>query len=128
MDAAEELKRKLVEYAADTRDHKVSDDFVQLLLQVDGGMVVNNWVCQFLADILDVTVERPVVTETTALGAAYLAGLAVGLYPSLESLSDVWRCERRFEPKMPTAARTRLYVGWQDAVRRSRGAVAEMCG
>jgi glycerol kinase len=91
-------------------------------LRVDGGMVVNSFVCQFLADILDVPVERPVVTETTALGAAYLAGLAVGLYPSLESLSDAWRCERRFEPKMSAAERTRLYAGWQDAVRRARGA------
>ena len=75
------------------------DDDTETALRVDGGMVVNNWVCQFLADILDVPVERPVVTETTALGAAYLAGLAVGLYPSLESLADVWRCERRFEPQ-----------------------------
>jgi glycerol kinase len=93
-------------------------------LRVDGGMVVNSWMCQFLADILDIPVERPVVTETTALGAAYLAGLAVGLYPSLESLSQVWRCERRFEPKMSRADRDRLYAGWLDAIRRSRGAVA----
>jgi glycerol kinase len=90
-------------------------------LRVDGGMVANSWLCQFLADILDVPVERPVVTETTALGAAYLAGLAVGLYPSLESLAEVWRCERRFEPKMADAERTRLYAGWLDAIRRSRG-------
>ena len=81
------------------------DDHTETALRVDGGMVVNNWVCQFLADILDVPVERPVVTETTALGAAYLAGLAVGLYPSLESLADVWRCERRFEPQMPRRRR-----------------------
>jgi glycerol kinase len=91
-------------------------------------MVVNSFVCQFLADILDVPVERPVVTETTALGAAYLAGLAVGLYPSLESLSDVWRCERRFEPKMTAAERDRLYAGWRDAIRRSRGATAQPPG
>jgi glycerol kinase len=90
-------------------------------LRVDGGMVANSWLCQFLADILDVPVERPVVTETTALGAAYLAGLAVGLYPSLESLSGVWQCERRFEPKMSAADRSRLYAGWLDAIRRSRG-------
>jgi glycerol kinase len=94
-------------------------------LRVDGGMVANSWVCQFLADILDVPVERPAVTETTALGAAYLAGLAVGLYPSLESLADVWRCERRFEPKMAATERHRLYAGWLDAVRRSRGALAQ---
>jgi glycerol kinase len=90
-------------------------------LRVDGGMVANSWLCQFLADILDVPVERPVVTETTALGAAYLAGLAVGLYPSLESLAEVWQCERRFEPKMGAAERDRLYAGWLDAIRRSRG-------
>jgi glycerol kinase len=99
------------------------DESTETALRVDGGMVVNSWVCQFLADILDVPVERPMVTETTALGAAYLAGLAVGLYPSLESLGDVWRCERRFEPKMARADRDRLYAGWQDAIRRSRGAV-----
>jgi glycerol kinase len=94
----------------------------QAALRVDGGMVANNWLCQFLADILDVPVERPVVTETTALGAAYLAGLAVGLYPSLESLAEVWQSERRFEPKMGAAERDRLYAGWLDAVRRARGA------
>jgi glycerol kinase len=90
-------------------------------LRVDGGMVANDWVCQFLADILDLPVERPVVTETTALGAAYLAGLAVGLYPSLDTLGEIWRCERRFEPKMGAAQRDRLYAGWNDAVRRARG-------
>ena len=69
-------------------------------VRVDGGMVANDWLCQFLADILDVPVERPAVTETTALGAACLAGLEVGLYPSLEALAGAWRCERRFEPQM----------------------------
>jgi len=92
-------------------------------LRVDGGMVANTWVCQFLADILDVPVERPVVTETTALGAAYLAGLAAGLYPSLDALSDVWQCDQRFEPQMAAADRDRLYAGWCDAIRRTRGAV-----
>src|SRR5690606_26441361 len=64
-------------------------------VRVDGGMVANDWVCQFLADILDLPVERPAVIETTALGAAFLAGLEVGLYPSLEALAATWRCERR---------------------------------
>jgi glycerol kinase len=81
---------------------------------------VNDWVCQFLADILDVAVERPAVIETTALGAAYLAGLEVGLYPSLEALAGAWRCERRFEPRMSVADRERRYAGWRDAVRRTR--------
>ena len=109
---------------ADLPDGHNPDANGETALRVDGGMVANSWVCQFLADILDVPVERPVVTETTALGAAYLAGLAVGLYPSLESLADVWRCERRFEPKMAAAERHRLYAGWLDAIRRSRGALA----
>jgi glycerol kinase len=91
-------------------------------LRVDGGMVANNWVCQFLADILEVPVERPAVTETTALGAAFLAGLEVGLYPSLAALAATWRCERRFEPRMAAAERQALYAGWLDAVRRTRGA------
>jgi glycerol kinase len=109
-------------------DAAASDGAGPAAVRVDGGMVANDWVCQFLADILDRPVERPAVTETTALGAACLAGLAVGLYPSLESLSDVWRCERRFEPQMPAAERTRLYAGWQDAIRRSRGATPQPPG
>jgi glycerol kinase len=91
-------------------------------VRVDGGMVANAWLCQFLADILDVPVERPAVIETTALGAACLAGLEVGLYSSLEALAATWRCERRFEPQMSAPERERLYAGWQDAVRRTRSA------
>ena len=89
-------------------------------VRVDGGMVVNNWLCQFLADVLDRPVERPAVTETTALGAACLAGLAVGLYPSLHAVGEAWHLERRFEPRMGASERERLYAGWQDAVRRTR--------
>jgi glycerol kinase len=88
-------------------------------VRVDGGMVGNDWLCQFLADILDVPVERPAVTETTALGAACLAGLEVGLYPSLATLAAGWQCERRFAPQMDQARRTALYAGWRDAVRRT---------
>jgi glycerol kinase len=89
-------------------------------VRVDGGMVANDWVCQFLADILDLPVERPVLTETTALGAACLAGLEVGLYPSLDAVANMWRCERRFEPSMAPSERARLYGGWLSAVRRVR--------
>ncbi len=87
-------------------------------LRIDGGMVVNNWVSQRLADILGVPVDRPDVTETTALGAVYLAGLQVGLFASLESIAELWRCERRFTPVMDDARREALYAGWLDAVRR----------
>lgn len=89
-------------------------------LRVDGGMVVNNWVMQFLADILGVPVERPEVTETTALGVAYLAGLQLGLYASLDDIARMWHRDRRFEPRMGEAHRTRLYDGWLDAVKRVR--------
>ncbi|MDE1149305.1 MAG: glycerol kinase GlpK [Azospirillaceae bacterium] len=91
-------------------------------LRVDGGMVANDWLMQFLADQLDLTVERPLVTETTALGAAFLAGLAVGLFPSLDAISGLWREERRFEAAADPAARERLYDGWQRAVARVRSA------
>jgi len=88
-------------------------------LRVDGGMVANDWLMQFLADILDRPVERPVVSETTALGAAYLAGLATGFYPSLEVIAEHWQRQRQFEPAMPEAQREALYAGWQTAVART---------
>jgi glycerol kinase len=89
-------------------------------LRVDGGMVVNDWLCQFLADVLDRPVERPAVVETTALGAAYLAGLAAGVYGSLDAVAGAWRLERRFEPRMHAAERQRLLDGWRRAVVRVR--------
>lgn len=87
-------------------------------LRVDGGMVANDWFCQFLADILDVPVERPEVIETTALGAAYLAGLGAGLYRSLDDIAGAWACERRFEPNMKDEIRRNLLTGWGVAVER----------
>ncbi|MBI1776161.1 MAG: glycerol kinase GlpK [Proteobacteria bacterium] len=89
-------------------------------LRVDGGMTVNDWTMQRLADLIGVPVERPVVTETTALGAAYLAGLQTGLFGSLEALPQLWARDRRFDPEMPEAERDRRYQGWTDAVRRIR--------
>lgn len=87
-------------------------------LRVDGGMVKNNWVMQFLADMLGVDVDRPAVLETTALGAAYLAGLRLGWYQSLEEIQQLWRCESSFMPQMEEATRENLYQGWLDAVAR----------
>ncbi|MFO1036950.1 MAG: glycerol kinase GlpK [Geminicoccaceae bacterium] len=89
-------------------------------IRVDGGMVANDWLCQYLADILDAPVERPAVIETTALGAAYLAGLAVGVYPSQAAIGERWRCAARFEPRMPKDRREALLRGWNDAVGRVR--------
>jgi glycerol kinase len=100
----------------------MADDFghAPTTLRVDGGMTVNDWVMQRLADLLGVPVERPVVTETTALGAAFLAGLKVGVYPSLTALTELWARDRRFEPAMPEEERRRRRQGWVDAVRRVR--------
>jgi glycerol kinase len=89
-------------------------------LRVDGGMVVNDLVVQFLSDLLGMTVERPRVTETTALGVAFLAGLRVGIYDSLEQISELWQSEHKFEPQMDEASQNKLYQGWLDAVRRVR--------
>jgi len=89
-------------------------------LRVDGGMAANDWLMQFLADMLGLTVERPAVTETTALGAAFLAGLQVGLYPDRSAIADAWALDRRFTPRLDMAERQRLYAGWLDAVRRVR--------
>ena len=88
-------------------------------LRVDGGMAVNDWLCQFLADMLMAPVERPEIVETTALGAAFLAGLATGVWDSLDSLEKIWRCEARFEPLMQDAQRQRMIAGWRHAVRRA---------
>lgn len=89
-------------------------------LRVDGGMVVNNWMVQALSNILGVPVDRPRVTETTALGVAFLAGLHLGLFNSLEDFAGRWDCERSFHPAMPEERRKALYTGWLDAVRRIR--------
>ncbi|TAJ38948.1 MAG: glycerol kinase [Reyranella sp.] len=89
-------------------------------LRVDGGMVANDLLMQRLADTVGTPVERPRVTETTALGAAFLAGLKAGLWPSLEALSETWALDRAFQPAEGAASRDRRYAGWQDAVRRVR--------
>ncbi|HET7716728.1 MAG TPA: glycerol kinase GlpK [Bauldia sp.] len=89
------------------------------VLRVDGGMVSSDWTMQFLADILGAPVDRPKVLETTALGAAYLAGLRAGLYPSTGQFAKTWRSERRFKPKMRPAEREALYAGWKRAVART---------
>jgi len=90
-------------------------------LRVDGGMVVNDWLVQFLADTLGVVIERPQVTETTALGVAYLAGLQAGAFESLEQVADLWHNEAKFEPKMAEEDRDRLYAGWLEAVGKVLG-------
>ncbi len=87
-------------------------------LRVDGGMAVNNWLMQALANIVGVVVDRPTVTETTALGAAWLAGLHVGKFASLDAIADLWHCQREFVSKMDSDKREKMYAGWLDAVQR----------
>jgi glycerol kinase len=89
-------------------------------LRVDGGAAVNNGLMQFQADVLGVPVQRPVVTETTALGAAYLAGLAVGYWRDLDDVASNWALDREFKPQLAEDERNRLYHHWQRAVERSQ--------
>jgi glycerol kinase len=91
------------------------------VLRVDGGGSLNNFLCQFQADILGIPVERPASHESTALGAAYLAGLAVGFWKNQQELSSQLKVDRRFEPAMIASRRDKLYAGWQRAVERSKG-------
>ncbi|MFT7246131.1 MAG: glycerol kinase [Candidatus Azotimanducaceae bacterium] len=96
------------------------DGITTTVLRVDGGMVANNWLSQCLADTLQIPVDRPEITETTALGACYLAGLQVGIFASLDDLRDKWRLERKFEPAIESATADKRYAGWQAAVARVR--------
>jgi glycerol kinase len=88
-----------------------------VVLRVDGGMTASDWTMQRLADLLDAPVDRPMIQETTALGAAYLAGLAAGVYPEPTKFADNWRLEHRFKPAMSAATRQRKLRGWARAVR-----------
>ena len=89
------------------------------VLRVDGGMVASDWTMQRLADILDAPVDRPTILETTALGAAWLAGAKVGVWPDAERFAKRWALDRRFEPAMDGAERRAKLKGWRDAVRRT---------
>jgi glycerol kinase len=95
-----------------------SDSNIQVkTLRADGGAVRNNFLMQFQGDILNVPVERPVINETTALGAAYLAGLAVGFWKDQKEIAEQWSLDRSYEPKMEEETREGLYAGWKKAVK-----------
>ena len=93
-------------------------------LRVDGGASANNFLMQFQADVLGVPVDRPYVIETTASGAAFLAGLGAGVWKSADEVAGVRRRERVFEPRMPAGRREELYRGWQRAVQQVRAGTA----
>jgi glycerol kinase len=121
---AELSKAALESVCYQTRDlleamHGDWPGMVDTVLRVDGGMVASNYTMQFLADILSAPVDRPMILETTALGAAYLAGLGCGLLPPPEEFSSSWKRDKRFTPDLSEAIRVRKYQGWQDAVRRT---------
>ena len=89
------------------------------IVKVDGGMVMNNWFSQFLSDIVNVKVLRPKVQETTAVGAAFMAGLQIGVYKSLKDISKIWHLDKKFSPKMKNNSRTKLLKGWSKAIKRT---------
>lgn len=122
--SAAHLARAALEAVAfqsfDLREAMANDGAVGAqALRIDGGMAANAWLCQFLADILQVPVERPQNLETTALGAAFLAGLSTGLWEDLDALSRTWQRRDRFEPAMELHKRERLIAGWRSAVERT---------
>jgi glycerol kinase len=92
-------------------------------IRVDGGMAANDWFCQFLADMLDTDVVRPANIETTAAGAAFLAGMAVGIWNGPDDIAGAWREDRTFNPVMKTDERRALMAGWQEAVDRTRSRI-----
>ncbi len=104
----------------DLLDAMAADGAPTETLRVDGGMIANDWLAQRLADLTGLPIDRPAVTETTALGAACLAGLGAGIYGSIDDIANTWRCERAFAPGMPAEARDSRYARWKTAVNRVR--------
>ena len=115
-----ELARAMIEsvcYQTGDLFSAMADDGVRPgALKVDGGMVANDWMCEFLSGLLELPVDRPKIMETTALGAAYLAGLRAGVYESLDAIAGAWKLEKRFEPAMTSSERDELVAGWTRAV------------
>ncbi|OKH86382.1 glycerol kinase GlpK [Thalassospira sp. TSL5-1] len=104
----------------DLFDAMAADGVAPKAVRVDGGMVANDWICQYLADILAIDVERPKITETTALGAACLAGLQAGLFSDLDEIRSRWKLDAKFSPEMEKPRRDHVLAGWRDAVARVR--------
>ncbi len=102
------------------RSDWTTQESVETVLRADGGMTASNWTMQFLADILGAPVDRPKILETTALGAAWLAGQKAGVWPDKTAFAERWRLDRRFETALEAASRDKLISGWRDAVSRTR--------
>ena len=89
------------------------------IIKVDGGMVKNNWLLQFLANVIKIRVDRPQFEETTALGAAFLAGLQIGIFKSLNDISKKWKLNKKFVPKIKSSERLNLLKGWSQTIRKT---------
>ena len=117
------LVRAVVESVAyqsyDLFESMRKDGLKPKIVKVDGGMVTNNWFSQFLSNIIDTKVIRPKVKETTALGVAFMAGLKIGVYKSLSDISNYWKIDKKFTPKISKSNRTKLLKGWQQAIRKT---------
>ena len=96
-----------------------NDGLKPKLIKVDGGMVKNNWFSQFLSDVINIQVHRSKVDETTALGAAFMAGLKIGVFQSLKDISKKWKVDNKFRPKIQNAERLKLLNGWSHAIRKT---------
>ena len=118
-----EIVRATVESVAyqthDLFEAMKNDGLRPKIIKVDGGMVKNNWFSQFLSDVVDVKVLRPKVDETTALGAAFMAGLQIGVYKSLKDISNNWQVDRTFHPRMKSSNRKNLIKGWDKAIKKT---------
>ena len=119
----EEIVRATIEAVAyqtyDLFEAMKHDGLRPRIVKVDGGMVMNNWFSQFLSDVVNVKVLRPKVQETTAAGAAFMAGLKIGVYKSLNDISKNWQIDRKFLPKMNSKKRSFLIKGWSKAIKRA---------
>ena len=118
-----DLVRAIIESVAyqsyDLFEAMKKDGIKPKIVKVDGGMVTNNWFSQFLSNIIDTKVIRPKVKETTALGVAFMAGLKIGVYKSLSDISNYWKIDKKFTPKISKSNRTKLLKGWQQAIRKT---------
>ncbi len=118
-----EIVRAIIESVAyqtyDLFEAMKNDGLRPKIVKVDGGMVMNNWFSQFLSDVVNVKVLRPKVQETTALGAAFMAGLQIGVYKSLKNISKNWRLDNKFNPKIKEKVRKKLIKGWSTSIKRT---------
>ena len=118
-----EIIRAIIESTAyqshDLFEAMKKDGLKPKIIKVDGGMIKNNWFTQFLSDVLNVKIYRSKIDETTALGAAFMAGLQIGVFKSLSDISKRWKLNRKFIPKIKNSERLNLLKGWSQAMRRT---------